>query len=122
MGKFIAGGAALSLLLVATSLALRADEEKKPVAIKEVMKVCMKEGLCKKVADGQASEEETKKLLAMFEDLAKNKPKKGDADSWNTKTGALVAAAKLAVEKDAGAGAKLKEAANCKACHDAHKG
>lgn len=89
---------------------------------KAAMKKCMKGGLCKKVATGQGSEEDAKTLLAAFKAMSEEKPPKGDAESWKAKTGALVAAAELAVKGDSKAGVALKRAANCKACHSVHKG
>ena len=105
------------------SLNSRAEDDKKPVAIKEVMKTCMaKGGLCSKVSGGTASAEEKKKLVALFEDLHKNKPPRGEEESWNKFTTALVEAAKAADEGKEGAGDALKKAANCMGCHTAHKG
>lgn len=92
------------------------------VAIKEVMKVAMKGGLCAKVAKGEASEEEKKKLAGLFAALHENKPPKGEQASWDAKTKALVDAANEVLAGKAGAGDKLKTAANCMACHSAHKG
>lgn len=118
----------LVALVVVGGLALlwnlnsRAADDKKPAPIKEVMKTCMKGGLCKKVADGKASDEEKKKLVAMFEDLSKNKPPKGDEESWKKLTSALVDAAKACAEGKEGAGAALGKAANCAGCHKGHKG
>jgi hypothetical protein len=57
-----------------------------------------------------------------FEDLAKANPPKGSPENWKTKTTALVDAAQAVVEGSAGSGAALKKAANCKACHETHKG
>ena len=54
--------------------------------------------------------------------LSKNEPPKGDADSWKKLTGALVKAAKGCVDGDADAGAALRKAGNCGACHKKHKG
>jgi len=113
----VMGGLALAINLTSDG----ADD--KPVAIKEVMKTCMaKGGLCTKVASGKATDEEKKKLVALFEDLHKNKPPKGDAESWNKFTSALVDAAKAAAEGKDGAADALKKAANCMGCHGAHKG
>jgi hypothetical protein len=81
----------------------------------------MKGGLCKKVASGSASDEDKAALVEMFVALAANKPPKGEAASWKAKTGALVKAAKAAAAGDEGAGAALKKAANCGACHKVHK-
>jgi hypothetical protein len=94
----------------------------KKVEIKDVMKTAMKGGLCAKVAGGKASDAEKKQLVELFTALSKDTPPKGDADSWKTKTTALVDAAKKAAAGDADAGKALKAAANCMACHSAHKG
>ena len=90
--------------------------------IKKVMKAAMKGGLNKKVASGKATQPQKEELLSLYEDLAKATPPKGDPASWKDKTGALVVAAKGAVDGKANAGAALGKAANCKACHDMHKG
>ena len=97
------------------------DSDKPKYKTKEVMQKAMKGGLCKKVASGDASDEEKKTLHEMFVALSKNKPKKGEADSWKELTGKLVKAAKAAVDGDEGAAAALKKAANCKGCHSKHK-
>jgi hypothetical protein len=100
-------------------------QDDKQVAIKEVMKVAMKGGLAKRVANGEASEEEKKKLAGLFAALHENKPPKGEQSSWDTKTKALVDAANDVLAGKAGGAEKLKEltaAANCMACHSAHKG
>lgn len=91
-------------------------------SIKEVMKVAMKGGLTKKVADGTASEEEKKKLAGLFAALHENKPPKGEQSSWDEKTDALVKAANDVLANKEGAGAALQKAANCMGCHSAHKG
>ena len=46
------------------------------------------------MAKGEASAEEKKQLVELYEALAANKPPKGDEASWKEKTAALVAAAK----------------------------
>jgi hypothetical protein len=90
--------------------------------VKRVMKEAMKSGLCKSVASGTASDADKAKLLQLFKDLATAEPAAGDKASWETKTAALVKAAQAAADGKADAGATLKQAANCKACHDVHKG
>ena len=97
-------------------------QDDKKVAIKEVMQVAMKGGLCKKVADGQASDEEKKKLAGLFAALHENKPPRGEQASWDSKTKALVDAANDVLAGKEGGAQKLKDAANCMACHSAHKG
>ena len=90
--------------------------------IKDVMKVAMKGKLCEKVAKGEASEQEKKQLAGLFAALHENKPPKGEQSSWDEKTKALVDAANDVLAGKEGAGDKLKAAANCMACHSAHKG
>ena len=121
--RFAMMGAALLALAFAATLGAAADDkdEAPKHKIKDVMKVCMKEGLCKKVASGEASDEEKEKLVEMFAALAKNKAPKGDAKSWEEKTAALLKAAKECAEGKDGAGKALQAAANCAACHKAHK-
>ena len=122
MRKLIAVSAAMAIAVVAmVSYSGAADEkdakkESKPKhSIKDVMKKCMKGGLCKKVAGGKANAEEKQLLVEMFTSLAANKPPTGNAKSWQAKTTALLKAAK------AGDNAALKKAANCAACHKVHK-
>ena len=97
-------------------------QDKAKHSIKDVMQACMKGGLCKKVASGEASAEDKAKLVEMFEALAADKPPKGDDASWKEKTAALVAAAKDCAAGKDGAGAALGKAANCMGCHSVHKG
>jgi len=121
MQKLLACVAAV-VVAVGVSMATAADDEAPKYKIKDVMKKAMKGGLCKKVASGGASEAEMKELVALFTALAAHKPPKGDAESWKAKTTALLSAAKDAAAGKDGADAALKKAANCGACHKAHKG
>ncbi|WP_145385348.1 hypothetical protein [Stieleria neptunia] len=97
------------------------DSDKPKFKTKQVMKEAFKGPLLKKVAGGDGSAEDAKKLHAMLVALSKNEPPRGEEKSWKELTGALVKAGKAAVEGDADAGAMLKKAANCKACHSKHK-
>lgn len=121
MRKLIVAGVVLAFGWLAVSL-FAAEDEKPKYAIKDVMKTCMKGGLCGKVAKGEANDEEKAKLVEYFTALCANKPPKGDAESWKAKTEALLAAAKEAAEGKEGAADKLKAAAKCADCHSAHKG
>ena len=98
-----------------------AEDAKPKHAIKEVMADAHKSKLVNKVQDGQASKEEKEKLLGLYISLYENKPPKGDQASWNEKTGALVVAGAKVVLGQEGAADSLKAAANCAACHKAHK-
>lgn len=121
--KLIALMAGSLLVCFVTLPVLAADDDDGPkYKTKEIMKKALKGPLLKKVAGGDASDDEKKQLHDMLVALSKNSPPKGEADSWKALTGALVKAGKAAVDGDEGAGAALKKASNCKACHSKHKG
>lgn len=122
MSKWIGLSLVAVLAVVFTVKYTVAEDAAAPkYSVKDVMKTAMKGGLCKKVASGDASAEETKQLIELLESMAAAKVAKGDADSWKEKTSALVAAAKGVAAGTDGAGAKLAAAANCAACHKVHK-
>src|SRR5437899_1372817 len=110
MRKVISAAVALAIVAV-VGLSLRADEPKN--SIKDVMKKAHKDGLLKKVVGNKASDDEKKELVALYEDLAKNKPPMGDEGSWKTKTEALVKAAKGVAEGDKKSVAALNKATKC---------
>jgi hypothetical protein len=114
-------GALVMVCLVALPTRAADDDSAAKYSTKDVMKKAFKGPLLKKVAGGGASDAEKKQLHEMLVALSKNKPKKGDAESWKKLTGALVKASEAAVKGDAKAGGMLKKAANCKACHNSHK-
>jgi len=113
--------AVMGLLMTPTIAADDGDDKKPKFKTKEVMKAAFKGPLLKKVAGGSGTEEDAKKLHEMLVALSKNEPPRGEAESWKKLTEALVKAGKAAVEGDKDAGAMLKKAANCKACHGKHK-
>lgn len=110
----------LGLTLAAVTGVALADKNED--TIKKVMKIAMKGGLTKKVMSGKADEKQKQELVTLFKELAAVSPPKGDPSSWKAKTGALVTAAEAAAEDKPGAVPQLKNASNCKACHDSHKG
>lgn len=110
----------ISCIAVANNSNNNAEKKK----IKEVMKAGFAgdSSLVKKVLSGESSDEEKKKFLDLLVDLVENDAPKGDATEWKYQSGtALVAAAKVVTGRE-GAIAELKEATNCKACHDKFKG
>ena len=109
-----------SIILALGWFAVGVAQEK--ASIKEVMKIAMKGGLCAKVAKGEATEEEKKKLAGLFAALHENAPPKGEKASWDEKTKALVDAANDVLAGKEGSGAALQKAANCMGCHSQHKG
>ena len=119
--------AALSVSLVGVTIA-EEKADKKPATIKEVMKKAHsapkgEEKMCQKFAAGKLSEAEVKDLVALYADLGKNKPPKGDEDSWKAKTSALAAAAKdlAANPKKEDSVAAYKKALDCMSCHSVHR-
>jgi hypothetical protein len=108
-------------ILMTTALTRAEDEDQPGASTKAVMKRVFKGPLNRKVAGGKASEKEKKELLELFQALAKNKPPRGDAESWKKKNAALVSAAKAMIKGEKDAGKALTKAANCKNCHSKHK-
>jgi hypothetical protein len=100
------------------------EKDKPKYTIKEVMKKAHAgpDALLKKVQKGDASKEEMKELVAMYKALEVNKPPKGEEADWKKKTKALVDAANATADKKKDAEKLLKDATNCKSCHDQHKG
>jgi len=93
-----------------------------PKEIKDVMNGVHKGGkdsVLTKIVDGKGTDDDIKKLVAMYDFLATQKAPMGDEKSWKDKTTALVAAAKEVSEKKPVD--NLKKASNCKACHDIHR-
>jgi len=119
MRKVLSVVAALAVAGLVT-LNLRADDKPKN-EIKDVMQKAHKDGLLKKVASGKADDTEKKDLLALYEDLAKNEPPKGDKTDWEKRTKAMVNGAKDVVDGKKGAEQKLGKTVNCMGCHQLHK-
>ncbi|MBX9680975.1 MAG: hypothetical protein K2X38_19640 [Gemmataceae bacterium] len=86
--------------------------------IKEVMKkgFAGKGSLHAKVALGTATAEEKALFAELLVSLYEDPAPRGEQKSWEGKVEAIQKAAKD------GNGKALQAAANCKACHDAHKG
>jgi hypothetical protein len=102
-----------------------ADEAKPKYDIEEIMEKAHKppkNSLLVQVKTGKANAEQKKELLELYQELAKNKPEKGDLKDWQKRTNALVKAAKDVVDGKEGSLAKLGTAANCAACHKIHRG
>jgi len=126
----IAVGSALMLAVVCGAAATRPD------AIEKIMDTGFKKGglrqqigteVGKDKPDWAAVVKKSKDFQALCEQLAKQTPPKGDAESWRTLTQTILAEAKTisdgAATKDQ---AKTKAAvkkinSSCKTCHDAHR-
>ncbi len=100
-----------------------ADDQKDPQhSVVDIMNATMKKGQWKKLANGEASPADAEKLVKLFDELHLTKAPHGDAKSWNEKTTELWEAAQAAAKGEPGAADRLKTAANCRMCHQAHKG
>lgn len=100
-----------------------AEGKKAKHTVKDVMKEIHKgeDNIGKRAIKGEASKQDLAKMVEYYESLPANEPPRGELASWKEKTGALVKAAKALNAGQAGAAEAYKNAANCKACHNAHK-
>lgn len=113
-----------ALTLVAVGCASSSSSATKPsLSIEHIMEDGFKgkESLSARIAKGQGSAEDFKKMAFLTKELALNQPPKGDLASWTEKTKALKLAAEDLVAGKAGALDAYKSAVNCKACHSVHK-
>ncbi|MFM7803695.1 MAG: hypothetical protein ACKPGK_04285 [Verrucomicrobiota bacterium] len=113
-----------ALTLVAAGCASWSSSAAKPsLSIEHIMEDGFKgkESLSARIAKGQGTAEDFKKMAFLTKELALNQPPKGDLASWTEKTRALKAAADDLVAGKAGAVDAYKSAVNCKACHSVHK-
>ena len=105
---------------LASSRAVAPEDEPK-YTIKQVMAKAHKSKLHRKVLNGEASSEQKKYLLELYEALPENTPPKGTSTSWKSFSSSLVKSAQAVVEDKPGAVAQLDLAVKCAACHKAHK-
>jgi hypothetical protein len=120
--KRLFGMALVAGLLTGIGLGVRAEEKKAKRSIEEIMDLAHgKDGILNRLKSGKASVADKKELLALYEDLAANKPPKGEPAAWKKRTTAIVVAAKDVVAGKTGAVAELGKATSCKACHTDHK-
>jgi hypothetical protein len=124
--KFLTISTVLAALTLST-VALRSyADDADEAAIKKVMKEYHKapkgtDTISKKAIEGNASQEEIKKLIAGYKIMANTKAPKGDQASWKEKTSNLLAASEGLVKGGDEARAKYKQAVSCKACHSVQK-
>lgn len=113
----------ISLIAVAATHFTDAAETKPKYTIKEVMKATNKgdASIGKRVAQGMGTAEDFARLVEYYASLPLCTPEKGDKASWEAKSAALLKAAQALKPGDAESLAAYKKAANCKACHSAHK-
>lgn len=80
-----------------------------------------KNSLVHRAIEGQASPADIAKLEAAYHEMAGLKPPKGDLADWKKRCDDLIAATQMLAKGEAGGGAALKKAVDCKACHRLHK-
>ena len=114
---------AITLLGGAAALRLGAADAKPKHTVKEVMKTLHKgdDSVAKRVSDGHGTKEDIVKLVEYYESLPLCTPEKGEKESWNEKTTALLKAAKSLKAGEPGALEVYKKAVNCRACHSVHR-
>lgn len=121
MKKLVLGMGALAVLAVATLCINSASaDDKKELSIKDVMKqahVPPASSLRTKVVKGEASDEEKKKLVTLYEALAKTQPPKGSKEAWAKKTKQILTVAKAVAAGKEGAEKRLGRATGCGGCH-----
>ena len=116
-GLFVGSVALLTLALLSSSGDVEGKDKKKDLTVKQIMaKAHGKDGLRKKVIDGDASNEEKKALIDLYTAMTvlKSPNKEGDADDWKKRTQAAVDLAKDSNPDD-------RKKIDCKGCHDNHK-
>jgi len=103
----------LSLMVAGFGLAVVQNITAADKITHEQIEEVMKKGFKAKLHEDLAA---NKAVLAKYAAwLAAYKPPRGDAESWEKKTGAITASIKANDQ------AALKKATNCKACHNVHK-
>ncbi len=109
----LAGGAMSASLLAPKSISDIMDEAHDGEA----------NSLRNKVVNGKGTAEDAKKLLALYVDLSKNDPPKGEKADWKKKTDAILVAAKKVAAKpeDKESLTALTKATACAACHKEHR-
>ena len=82
------------------------------------------DGSCtpKKITSGKGTKADADTLTKAVRAMAAAKPSKGDADDWKTRTDALAKAMDQINKGDKAGVDALQTAANCKECHNLHKG
>lgn len=111
----------VGVVAVPWGLSVAQDQKEAKHSVVEIMDATMKKGQWRKLANGEASPADAEKLVKLFEELHLNKAPHGDAKSWNEKTTELWEAAQATAKGEAGGADRLKKAANCRMCHQAHK-
>lgn len=115
----------VGVALLGTSNAAQKDDKKDDVkfTIKMVMKLAHNKdtGLLKKAKEGTISDDEKKQLVEAYTALAKNKPEKGEPESWKKFTDEIAKAAKDYGDGKDPKAEKLTKALQCMECHKAHR-
>lgn len=116
-GLILGAFAVFAVVLIANSSVEGVFDKDKVPTVKEIMKGCMKSGLCKKVLSGKGDDAEKEKLLKLLSQLADNKAPEGTDDAnWKTLTKDIKEACKSGDLK------KVEASLKCQVCHKEYKG
>jgi hypothetical protein len=122
------GPIALTVALVAF-LATAADKPPRKGPALTVNEIMMKahqpgrtqrKALDQRVTEGKASDAEERRLVELYEALARAQPPSGDLADWKARTGKIVNAARAVVRREDGARGRLSRALDCTGCHNSH--
>ena len=124
LGVFAAAGAMGASLLAGHLYAADKAGAAASLTVSDVMKRAFKgkeKSVFTQITAGKGTPEQLKQLVEYCEALAAAKTEKGDQADWNKRTTEMLAAARSVAGGDKKALTTLKNAANCKGCHDLHK-
>ena len=118
---------ACAAAVLAGSIAIAADKEKKAEEAKYTISDVMKKAhkgkgnLLERVKEGKASKEEMAQLIDFYRALTLHEAPKGDQEAWKKRVTELYNASVALGKGDSSAMDALKTASNCKACHTEHR-
>jgi len=113
----------VALQIVGAAVATTPADCEPTYSMQEIMKKGHKGdgSLLKKVLSGAASDDEKATLKAYYAALADHEPPNNPGDAWKQKVQTLRDALDAFLADAPDAAQTLEQAANCKACHNAHK-
>jgi hypothetical protein len=110
----------VSLSLLATTGASTPQKSKQN--IREVCRLAhAPNGLLRQVTKGAAVKQEAEQLRDLYYELGRNKPPAGEVADWRRRVGEMINATTAVIDGEENGRLLLTKAANCFACHKAHK-
>jgi cytochrome c556 len=111
------------LVLVLSTLILRAADQAPKYTVEEIMKAVFKgdDSIAKRVGEGKGTKADLDKLAEYVDSLPANDPPQGDPAGWKKKTTAVLDAVTALKAGHPGAVAQFNQAVDCKACHSMYR-